>query len=476
MVLIPPARAVTAAGAGLIDGSTSNDFVIRATDSNARVFVGCGDCNAFPALTVARQRLGIGTGQPAVTLDIVASDALALPAGSNQDRPAENARPGMIRYNTQIESFEGLGASGNWTSLGGVIDLDRDTYILASNDNSLKFFVGGVERARIDSNALSVFEDGSNLLIATQQRLGIGTSMPAVTLDVVGTDALRIPVGCNAERPASPRLGMIRFNTDQSSFEGYGAGDAWQSLGGVSDINKDTYIAAQLAPGCNDDALRFFTAGQERLRIESNGLIGIGTTRPGTSLDIATADALGIPVGNTAARPDVPRIGYIRYNTELQTFEGFSAGNTWKPIGGLNDSSSGTFILSELAPGCNEGPLRFYTGGEERMRIEADGLIGIGTSAPAVSLDISATDAVALPAGSNSERPSSNARVGMVGTIPSSNLSRATARATPGSLWEGPSTSTRTLLYRPSWLRAATTMPLGFTRPGRSACGSSPTG
>ena len=62
------------------------------------------------------------------------------------------------------------------------------------------------------------------------------------------TGAIRIPRGNDSERPLSnsgentPTIensrGYIRYNTQNSQFEGYGPGDAWGSLGGVINVAK----------------------------------------------------------------------------------------------------------------------------------------------------------------------------------------------------------------------------------------------
>jgi hypothetical protein len=44
----------------------------------------------------------------------------------------------------------------------------------------------------------------------------------------------RLGSGTTLERPASPATGMIWFNTDLNSFEGYD-GTAWNAVGGGAD-------------------------------------------------------------------------------------------------------------------------------------------------------------------------------------------------------------------------------------------------
>jgi len=97
---------------------------------------------------------------------------------------------------------------------------------------------------------------------------------------------LAIPTGNTAGRPATPAVGYIRYNSQTSQFEGFGAGNAWGSLGGVNDVNQDTKILAEDGAGTNDDNLRFFNNGNENMRLTATGTLGIGTTNPDKKVEI----------------------------------------------------------------------------------------------------------------------------------------------------------------------------------------------
>lgn len=61
---------------------------------------------------------------------------------------------------------------------------------------------------------------------------GIGTAAPAYALDVTGNDAIRLPRGSTAQRPANSQ-GILRYNTTDNKFEG-NDGSAWVQFGSGS--------------------------------------------------------------------------------------------------------------------------------------------------------------------------------------------------------------------------------------------------
>ncbi len=137
---------------------------------------------------------------------------------------------------------------------------------------------------KISTGELAIGPNNSEFVVDSVGNIGIGFAAPVVSLDTDRTDAFRIAKGTTAQRPtanATGHKGYIRFNTDTDQFEGFGAGNAWGSLGGVIDVDQDTYISAETAAGTDNDDLKFYTGGTERMVIDNTGHVEfpIGNSR-----------------------------------------------------------------------------------------------------------------------------------------------------------------------------------------------------
>lgn len=84
--------------------------------------------------------------------------------------------------------------------------------------------------------------------------------------------------------------------------------------------------------------LAFFTGAGEQMRINSAGLVGIGTTNPQVALDINATDAIRLPRGTTAQRP-TGATGMLRFNTDEAVLEVYDGAN-WRSLGYV-DSGTG---------------------------------------------------------------------------------------------------------------------------------------
>jgi len=96
-------------------------------------------------------------------------------------------------------------------------------------------------------------------------RVGINQTSPDVSLDLgANTDAVHVPVGTTAQRPASPAAGYFRYNTTSGEFEGYTS--SWGSIGGGSGSfstniyagdGSDTTFTLSSAPSSENNLMVF---------------------------------------------------------------------------------------------------------------------------------------------------------------------------------------------------------------------------
>ena len=153
--------------------------------------------------------------------------------------------------------------NGNFTFITGTstLQLTGDQDIIGSLD---------VDNININGNTISATDANGNVEISPNA-LGI-TVINSAT-------ALQIAKGNTASRPGTPVAGMIRFNTTDGRYEAYD-GIAWGGLGGVIDVDQNTFIRAETTPGANNNDLEFYTDGVKRVNLDENGMVFTDTTIP----------------------------------------------------------------------------------------------------------------------------------------------------------------------------------------------------
>lgn len=86
-------------------------------------------------------------------------------------------------------------------------------------------------------------------------------------------------------------------------------------------------------------------------------------------VQVVGTNGLVIPVGNTAQQgPQVA--GSIRFNSEINQFEGYSGAN-WASLGGVRSVDGLTYIIAESSPGSSDDTIYFYTADSNTTNIQA---------------------------------------------------------------------------------------------------------
>jgi len=192
----------------------------------------------------------------------------------------------------------------------------------------------------------------NTMTLANNGNVGIATSSPENSLHIEGTDAI--------------------ISTTQLTLEGthggYGAGVDFvsrTSSGGTREsmakITADGESSWDTTPATKNAGLRFFTTSQgaqaEKMRIRNNGYVGIGTLTPSSLLEIKGAGAKHI-IHATSGNPE------LEFNDDG------------------TDEFSIYFDTGNKSLNFNEAGIGTH------LAIKDGGNVGIGTTSPAVKLDV----------------------------------------------------------------------------------------
>ena len=340
--------------------------------------------------------------------DIEINDNYIRTTNSNADLELSANGTGVVKVpSSNVAITQNLTVNGTTnlanTTVTGTLTVDN--LVLNASITAGAFYTGEIEIAgnvirTINSNSdLELRASGTGAvflenLSVQQSTISTVTAGQDIELTPSGTgivkinstQALQVPVGTDAQRP-SAASGMIRFNSTANQYEGYN-GSYWVQLGGISDVDRNTYITPELTPGANDNTIRFYNNGTltasltstefnvnklvvDDIQIDGNVVSTISTnadlelkpngtgavvidgfrwttnTLTNTNSGAVTTfqstgtgyyyisgtNAVVIPSGANGDRPGSPVTGMVRFNTDLTLVEVFD-GVSWTSVAG----------------------------------------------------------------------------------------------------------------------------------------------
>jgi hypothetical protein len=287
------------------------------------------------------------TGQLSIG-DIAAGASTVITTGPST---STNANLKVTAANTGNPNLFLQTAQAGGGSLGG-----PTSYVYFGDNNRALSYIGGTKTNAFAANASSdlVFgttSDISTVAVAERMRItsagnvGIGTTAPGAKLDVASTGQGVANVRLLGPSVDNNWAGGIRFYSYDASTV---RNEIVNSTGGM----------------------QFLIANTERMRIDSAGNVGIGTSIPAFSSGYTN---LSLNNGTNS--------GWITLQKNGTTV------SDWYSSGGLESTFRGVLQpLNILTTGANY--LRFGTNSIERLRIDSAGNLGIGTTAPAAKLQV----------------------------------------------------------------------------------------
>ena len=303
--------------------------------------------------------------------------AFVIPVGTSAERPTGLAADGSIRFNSDTNQYEGYSTtSSSWSSLGGVRDLDGNTYILAeltvgANDNTLHFVN--------DSTVTQRFTPNWHEYVNVKQVRSVNITAPTYSEFIANQpvnegDYIKwrnnIYVVPNGGQGTTATSGSEPTHTTGTQPNGTAQLEWFASA--VAPLTFEEIEEVRISPLGTTPLV---VSGDLRLlgnTISTDVSDLVIQPNSGKRVDINCNTTLSVPVGGDADRGSAIQ-GGIRFSTTSSQFEGYDGAN-WGSLGGVKDVDQNTYIIPETTPGANENILYFYNDGNNTAQLTTTAL------------------------------------------------------------------------------------------------------
>ena len=285
---------------------------------------------------------------------VTARAGVLVGSGITLSKDGDIFATGVTTSTTFSGNFSGGTVSGTTGTFTGDVDIadkiihtgDTDTTIRFPSADTIRFDTGGTEAARINSAQKLIIGDTNS-----DAQLGVYRSSYNIAefcntnADATGAE---VALRKDSSSPADgDTLGMLKFLGDN---------DAGEKINYANIIAKSTDVS----DGTEDGRLEFYTRGagtlSERLRITSEGKLGINRTSPNTIIHA---------LGNSTVGTSVTCL--------LQSDATANATSTLEFYARDNSNNNEICRVRAASGGAETVSLQFHTAGSERVRIDSSG-------------------------------------------------------------------------------------------------------
>jgi hypothetical protein len=230
---------------------------------------------------------------------------------------------------------------------------------------------------------MALYTSGSNKFNIAADATGtitIGGTAPRITGDFSNATLANRVMFQTSTTNGNTGVGFLPNGTSTSAFlQVFNAADPTNAaFADIRSLSGDMRFSSSIAGTSSYLPMTFYTGGSERMRLDTSGNVGIGTSTPTARLNVVNSANSGTATDNCSIVVSATnRTGFIQLDS----------------VNGANGNSSVIFSAGGTEQGrilykADSNHMYFSTATTERMRITSAGDVGIGTTAPGAKLEI----------------------------------------------------------------------------------------
>lgn len=241
---------ISTPGSGLTDGIYYATALTSGSGSNAEADITVTS-GSITAVAITNPGTGYAVGD---VLGVTGLPGTGLTVTALVPSTGASATADLVVTSGTVTGFT-LVDQGTGYTVGDILTVDAN-FDGVGNGSTFQVEVASVLSGSGWSGEVTKINGSGILIIPADDQL----------VKIKSTSGFVIPSGDGSERPSDAEVGCIRYNTQSDQYEGFNGTD-FVSLGGVRDVDGNSYITAELTAGNDDNTLTFYNDGYNTVNV-----------------------------------------------------------------------------------------------------------------------------------------------------------------------------------------------------------------